>query len=55
MSDVFICLFILVSKILLILLLQIEVQESASSSDVVTIAINRPANVVEKKVPELEK
>ncbi|XP_038133976.1 protein dachsous [Cyprinodon tularosa] len=35
--------------------IKIEVQESASSSDVVTIAINRPANVVEKKVPELEK
>ncbi|XP_015236422.1 PREDICTED: protocadherin-1-like [Cyprinodon variegatus] len=34
---------------------KIEVQKSASSSDVVTIAINRPANVVEKKVPELEK
>ncbi|KAM7419871.1 hypothetical protein PAMA_016804 [Pampus argenteus] len=34
---------------------EVEVQGGASSSDVVVISINQPANVVEKKVPELEK
>nr|XP_046231679.1 protein dachsous isoform X5 [Scatophagus argus] len=34
---------------------EVEVQGSASSSDVVVISLNQPANTVEKKVPELEK
>ena len=34
---------------------QVEVRGSASSSDVVTISLNQPANVVEKKVLELKK
>ncbi|XP_035516012.1 uncharacterized protein LOC118326956 [Morone saxatilis] len=34
---------------------EVEVKGSASSSDVVVISLNQPANVVEKKVPELEK
>ena len=37
-----------------LLCLQVEVQGSANN-DVVTISLNRPANVVEKKVTELEK
>ncbi|XP_044197711.1 uncharacterized protein LOC122973967 [Thunnus albacares] len=36
-------------------MVEVEVQGSASSSDVVTISLNQPANVVEKKVPQLEK
>ncbi|XP_031732532.1 fat-like cadherin-related tumor suppressor homolog [Anarrhichthys ocellatus] len=35
--------------------LEVEVQGSASSADVVVISLNQPANIVEKKVPELEK
>ncbi|XP_034543326.1 cadherin-23-like [Notolabrus celidotus] len=34
---------------------EVEVQGSASSSDVVVISLNLPANTVEEKVPELEK
>lgn len=34
---------------------QVAVQGNASSSDVVVISLNQPANTVEKKVPELEK
>lgn len=34
---------------------QVEVQGSASSSDVVVISLNQAANTVEEKVPELEK
>ncbi|XP_029297871.1 cadherin EGF LAG seven-pass G-type receptor 2-like [Cottoperca gobio] len=34
---------------------QVDVQGSASSGDVVVISLNQPANVVEKKVPALEK
>ncbi|KAL3066367.1 hypothetical protein OYC64_016342 [Pagothenia borchgrevinki] len=34
---------------------EVEVRGGASSGDVVVISINQPANIVEKKVPELEK
>ncbi|XP_039671449.1 protocadherin Fat 4 [Perca fluviatilis] len=34
---------------------EVEVHGSASSGDVAVISLNQPANVVEKKVPELEK
>ncbi|XP_028253159.1 protocadherin-1-like [Parambassis ranga] len=34
---------------------EVAVQGSASSSNLVIISLNRPANTVEKKVPELEK
>lgn len=34
---------------------EVVVQGSASSSDVVIISLNQPANTVEKKIPELEK
>ncbi|XP_017289255.1 cadherin-23 [Kryptolebias marmoratus] len=34
---------------------KVEVRGSASFSDVTTISLNQPANIVEKKVPELEK
>ncbi|XP_074485330.1 protocadherin Fat 4 isoform X2 [Sebastes fasciatus] len=34
---------------------EVEVQGSASSGDMVVISLNQPANIVEKKVPELEK
>ncbi|XP_051241018.1 protein dachsous-like [Dicentrarchus labrax] len=34
---------------------EVEVKGGASSSDVVVISLNQPANVVEKKVPEMEK
>ncbi|XP_072240019.1 cadherin EGF LAG seven-pass G-type receptor 2 [Leuresthes tenuis] len=34
---------------------EVMVQGSASSSDVVIISLNQPANTVEKKLPELEK
>ncbi|XP_032400608.1 protein dachsous [Etheostoma spectabile] len=34
---------------------EVEVHGGASSSDVVVVSLNQPANVVEKKVPELEK
>ncbi|XP_030599595.1 uncharacterized protein LOC115790071 [Archocentrus centrarchus] len=34
---------------------EVTVQESASSSDTVTISLNQPANIVEKKVKDLEK
>nr|XP_020480866.1 cadherin-related family member 1-like [Monopterus albus] len=33
----------------------VEVRGSASSSNVVTISLNQPANIVDRKVPELEK
>ncbi|XP_043970025.1 protocadherin Fat 4 isoform X2 [Gambusia affinis] len=33
---------------------KVVVQGSASSSDVTTISINQPANIVERKIPELE-
>ncbi|XP_068583517.1 protocadherin Fat 4 [Cebidichthys violaceus] len=34
---------------------EVDVQGSASSADVVVISLNQPANTVEKNVPELEK
>ncbi|XP_050923527.1 uncharacterized protein LOC127139590, partial [Lates calcarifer] len=34
---------------------EVDVKKGASSSDVVTISLNQHANVVEKKVPELER
>ncbi|KAM6941222.1 protocadherin Fat 4 [Lycodopsis pacificus] len=34
---------------------EVAVQGSASSADVVVISLNQPANMVERKVPELEK
>ncbi|KAJ4921885.1 hypothetical protein JOQ06_022028 [Pogonophryne albipinna] len=34
---------------------EVEVRGGASSGDIVVISINQPANIVEKKVPELEK
>ncbi|XP_041642272.1 protocadherin Fat 4 [Cheilinus undulatus] len=33
---------------------EVEVQGSASSTDVVMISVNQPANTVEKKIPQLE-
>ncbi|XP_067441680.1 protocadherin Fat 4 [Thunnus thynnus] len=36
-------------------MVEVEVQGSASSSDVVTISLNQPANVVEKNVPQMKK
>ncbi|KAL7403573.1 hypothetical protein ABVT39_002455 [Epinephelus coioides] len=34
---------------------EVEVQGSASSDDVAVISLNKPANIVEQKVPQLEK
>lgn len=34
---------------------QVAVQGSVSSSDLVVMSLNQPANVVQKKVPELER
>ncbi|XP_029987441.1 protein dachsous [Sphaeramia orbicularis] len=34
---------------------EVEVLASASSSDIVSITLNQPANVVEKKIPEMQK